>query len=279
MRPVVLLCMLLAGFSMKAQTLREILDAPFASDLAVSGDGKMIAWVENIAGERNIFLGSGNDFSAVRQLTNYHGDQGVSIGNLMFSADGSNLIFVRGNTKNSKGEPANPALLQENIEQTIYMQRINGDTLIKISAGTSPKLSNDGSKLGFIKDGQVWVADLLGNNSQPKELFRVRGRQSEIKWNPDDSQIAFTSSRGNHAYIGLYDFKEHSIKFLDPSVDFDFSPEWSPNGESIAFIRQPNAKDVAPFTPQKVGHPWSIRLYDLQSEQTKTIWIADEGMG
>jgi dipeptidyl aminopeptidase/acylaminoacyl peptidase len=264
---------------MKAQTLKEILDAPFASDLTVSRDGKTIAWVENVAGARNVFVGSGNDFSTVTQLTNYLGDQGVSLGNLIFSADGKNLIFVRGNTKNNQGEPANPALLQENTEQTIYMQGLDVDTLVKISAGASPKLSHDGSKLGFIKGGQVWVAHLLENSIQPKELFRVRGRQSDIKWSPDDCQVAFTSSRGDHAYIGVYDINGNTVQFLDPSVDNDFSPEWSPNGQSIAFIRQPNAKEVAPFTPQKVGHPWSIRRYDLQTEATKTIWKADEGMG
>ena len=66
---------------------------------------------------------------------------------------------------------------------------------------------------------------------------------------------------------------------MDPYVDRDFSPEWSPNGKRIAFIRRPNAKDVPPFTPKKTAHPWSIRLIDFNTGKSHAIWKADEGMG
>ena len=122
MRPFVLSLFMFIGLSVQAQTLKEILDAPFASDLTVSNHGKTIAWVDNSAGERNIFIAEGPSFSSVRQLTNYQGDQGVALSNLVFTADDNAIIYIRGNTKNRQGEPANPALLQENTEQVIYMK-------------------------------------------------------------------------------------------------------------------------------------------------------------
>ena len=279
MRSFLFLLVLFIGLGTNAQTLNDILDAPFASDLTVSKDGKYIAWVEYVAGERNIFLASGSEFKTVRQLTHYTGDEGVSISNLAFVGDGSRLIFVRGNSKNRQGEPANPALLQENTEETIFILSLNSDTLTKISAGTAPKISNTGTLMTFSKGGQVWLADLTNSNFESRKLFQLRGNQSDIKWSPDDHQIAFRSSRGDHAFIGIYDFNTRQVKFLAPSVDLDFSPEWSPDGQSIAFIRKPNALEVPPFTPQKVGHPWSIIRYDLEIDQAKTIWKADEGMG
>ena len=65
---------------------------------------------------------------------------------------------------------------------------------------------------------------------------------------------------------------------MDPSVDSDFSPEWSPNNKKVAFIRRPYAKDVPPFSPQKSARPWSIRVLDLNSGQSASLWEADPGM-
>ena len=269
----------LFGFGLQSQSLKEILDAPFATDLTVSNDGKTIAWVDNSAGERNIFVANGSSFESVKQLTKYQGDQGVALGNLQFTSDDKSIIFIRGNTKNRKGEAANPALLQENTEQVIYIQSLNEVDATQIAAGSRPSLSHNGFQLAFIKGGQVWLVDLTETEPEAKPLFKVRGSQSDIKWSPDDSQIAFTSSRGDHSYIGVYHIEKKKVHFLNPSLDRDFSAEWSLDGQSIAFIRRPNAKDVPPFTPQKTGHPWSIHVFDLEQHTSKKVWQAEQGMG
>ena len=280
MKPFSLIFVLLfSSISSGQVTLKELLDAPFASDLTVSGDGRIVAWVDNIAGERNIFTASGARFSTVNQITDYVGDQGIALGNLLFTPDGNSLVFVRGNTKNTMGQSANPGLLDQNTEQTIWITSLEGETPTKISLGTQPVISRDGSVLSFINNGQIWTASLSETNPKPKQLFKVRGTQSDIKWSPDDTRIAFTSLRGDHAYIGIYTFSEKKISFLDPSVDRDFSPEWSPDGKKIAFIRRPNAKQVPPFSPQKTAHPWSIRLFVLNNAKATNIWKADKGMG
>lgn len=280
MRLLPLFTALLFGITLSAQaTIKEILDAPFASDLVVSQDGKTIAWVDNTAGERNIFIANGKDFSMVQQLTNYVGDEGIALGNLKFTPDGTRLVFVRGNTKNRQGQAANPALLQQNTAQTIFVQPLLGGEPIKIGAGTQPRLSHAGSTLAFVNGGKIYSASLSDSIAQPTQLLSTRGSQFDVKWSPDDSHIAFISSRGDHSYIGVYDITKEKLAFMDPSVDRDFSPEWSADGKQIAFIRSPNAKDVAPFTPQKTGHPWSIRLLDLDSGKARTLWKADTGMG
>ena len=274
------LIFLMGGLSLFAQpALKEILDSPFASDLTVSKDGKTIAWVDNIAGERNIFFANGVKFSSVSQLTNFTGDQGIALGSLKFTPNGENLIFVRGNSKNRKGEAANPAFLNKDTQQTIFIQSLNKGKEKKISHGSQPSISHDGLTLAFINNKQLWSVSLSDSIYKPKQLLWVRGFQSDIKWSPNDQYIAFTSFRRDHSFIGIYNLSNGVSVFMDPSVDSDSSPEWSPDSRKIVFIRRPFAKDIPPFSPQRTAYPWSIRLVDINSKKAQTLWKAEKGMG
>ena len=162
----------IGGLSLFAQpALKEILDSPFASDLTVSKDGKTIAWVDNIAGERNIFFAKGLKFALVSQLTNFTGDQGIALSNLKFTPDGENLIFVRGNSKNKQGEAANPAFLNQDTQQTIFIQSLNKGREHKISQGSQPSISHDGLILAFINNKQLWTVSLSDSIYKPKKLL------------------------------------------------------------------------------------------------------------
>ena len=268
------------GLSLFAQpALKEILDSPFASDLTVSRDGKTIAWVDNIAGERNIFFARGQKFSSVSQLTNYTGDQGIALSNLKFTPDGENLIFVRGNSKNKQGEAANPAFLNQDTQKIIFIQSLSKGKEHKISQGSQPSISHDGLILAFVNNKQLWTVSLSDSIYKPKKILGVRGSQSQIKWSPNNKYIAFTSSRKDHSFVGVYNFSDGNSFFMDPSVDSDSSPEWSPDSRKIVFIRRPFAKGIPPFSPQRTAHPWSIRLLDIISKRAHTLWKADKGMG
>src|SRR5207244_287948 len=43
----------------------------------------------------------------------------------------------------------------------------------------------------------------------------------------------------DHSFIGVYNVKTREVDFIAPSVDFDGSPTWSPDGKRIAFTRRP----------------------------------------
>ena len=171
-----LLINLIFGLILSAQpTIKEILDSPFASNLTVSKSGKTVAWVDNVAGERNIFIATGEQFSSAYKLTEYVGDQGISLSNLEFTPDGYRLVYVRGNTKNRQGEAANPGLLDEDTEQAIFIHSLNKSKKTKISKGTRPSISHDGSTIAFVKEGQIWTASLNDSIHQPKNLFNTWG--------------------------------------------------------------------------------------------------------
>src|SRR5438034_8670774 len=87
------------------------LSVPFPTELTGSKDGKILAWVFNDKGSRNIYIASNNG-TQVKQITSYTGDDGIEIHNLEFTPDNKRIIFVRGNTPNKRGETATPAFLQ-----------------------------------------------------------------------------------------------------------------------------------------------------------------------
>lgn len=262
-----------------AQTgIENYLSAPFPSNLVGAEDGKTIAWVFNDKGERNIFYAAAPSFAA-KKVTTYQGDEGIVINSLRFTPDGNQIVFVRGNTNNRKKEAANPALLPMATDRNLYIIDKDGSNLRKIGPGTYPKISPDGKTLAYLKNKQIWTATLSDTIQKPQKLFQSRGSQSQIRWSPDGSKIAFTSRRGDHSFIGIYDFTSNQFKFIDPSIDLDDHPVWSPNGQQLAFRRRPAVKNSLPFTPKREGFPWSIRLYNVKTNTTKEIWKADKGKG
>jgi dipeptidyl aminopeptidase/acylaminoacyl peptidase len=270
-------CFISLVSGMAQMDIPNLLSVPFPTNLVGSDNGNIIAWVFNDKGERNIFIAKAPNFEA-KKLTSYSGDEGLEIGSLRFSRMGRYLAFVRGNAPNSKGEPANPAQLLTSTERTIWMIDMETDSLQKIGAGIAPAFSPDGTKLIYLNRGEVWQFT-VGKKLEPTKLFFVRSGVQSLRWSPDGSKIAFVANRGDHAFIGYYDLKSNKVVYVDPSVDNDSDPAWSPDGNSLAYIRSPFEKDRLLFVPKRQGHPWSIRIHHVLSGETKDLWRASPGQG
>ena len=91
--------------------------------------------------------------------------------------------------------------------------------------------------------------------------------------------MAFTSNRGNHTFIGIYDFNTKAISFPDPLADHDHDPVWSADGKWLAYICIPNVRADFHRCPTEQATLWSIRLLNVQTGEAKEIWKADTGKG
>ena len=131
----------------------------------------------------------------------------------------------------------------------------------------------------ILRRGQIWTLSLIDTTSKPEKLFQSRGGQSQIRWSPDGTMIAFTSDRGDHSFIGIYHLNTKTVSFVETSMDNDTYPVWSPDNKQLAYIRIPNMNGVIPFVPVREGNPWSIRSFDIQSGKTKELWKASAGKG
>lgn len=259
------------------QTISEYLASPFPSDLTASPDGKAIAWVFNSEGERNIFFAQAPDFKA-KPITHYKGDIGVGIASLTFSPDGKSLVYVKGNSKNSAGEAANPAQLQENTDFKIHLIDLQSGNERLLSEGSGPVFSPDSKMLIFRKGRDLHQLD-LGSSEPSSKVFNARGSIGSYAFSPDGKWISFVSNRGDHSFIGLWNLEKQTLDYPETSLDHDRYPAWSPDGTKLAYLRIPNVNNKLPFTSHKEANPWSIRVLNMDTMQAAEVWRADSGKG
>jgi len=264
-------------FAQGSFSIEAVMSAPFPTDLVAAPTGDKLAWVYNTEGERNIWMAEGPAFRG-KQLSSWKGDDGQEITSLSFSPDGKNIIYVRGAAPNRRGEIPNPDLIPDGAKQEIWLLTIADGKSTRLDSGREPTISPDGKRLAYVKGGQVWVRE-MGGNAAARQAFAIRGSAGSLRWSPLSSQLAFVSSRGDHAFVGVYDFTGGELRYLQPSVDKDGSPAWSPDGKSVAFLRMPNRRSNLPFEPKREGHPFSLWVADAATGNAQEIWRANAGRG
>jgi dipeptidyl aminopeptidase/acylaminoacyl peptidase len=256
-------------------TLEQIMSAPFPSDLTAARQGSRIAWVVDVEGRRNLWVADGPKLVA-RQLTNYKLDDGQEITDVSFSADGMNILFIRGGNKNAAGEVPNPLSDPAGVDQALYVVPRAGGAPRKIDVAREPEVSPRGNWVAYLKETQLWVAPIVGAG-KPVQVI-ARGTNGSPVWAPDSKRFAFVSNRGMHSLIGIYDLAKKSVGYVSPSVDRDLSPQWSADGRSVAFLRFPARTIPASgggggFGPAGRGTEWSVLIADVTQTDVNTFGV------
>ncbi len=132
---------------------------------------------------------------------------------------------------------------------------------------SDPRISPDGKwivyrRMGFdiMKDrskGALWMID-----SEGKDHFKLSSREvseSNARWSPDGSRIAFTSSTDEGAEIYMYWVESGKVARL---TQLPFSPSglcWSPDGSALAFAMHVSSKAPlsAKLPPKPKGAKWA----------------------
>lgn len=225
-------------------TIAQFMSPSSPLELTAARKADRVAWSTYDRGMRNVYTAAAPNFTPVR-LTKFLKDNGIDVGDVSLSDDGSIAVFVRGHAPNRSGWVANPMHDPAGSERAIWAVRTSGGgDAWRVAEGGSPELSPDGRWVLFVKNGQIHRARVLPGattavDSGTRAFITAWGSQSSPQWSPDGARIAFVSDRQDHSFIGIYDVKTRTVDYLAPSVDCDASPTWSPDGKRIAFVRRP----------------------------------------
>ncbi len=261
---------------LSAANIDQYLNAPFSSALTAAPSGGKVAWLMKEKGANNLWAASAPDFKG-RRLTSFTEDDGQEIGEVAWSPDGKYLVYVRGGDLETNGDNPNPESLVKTPEMNVWAVAFDGGAPRKLAEGRMPAVSVKGD-VAFVRNGQIWMTNLSGD--KPAEIVHTKGRSSELRWSPDGATLAFVNTRREHAFIGVFQLGAKTVGYLDPSVDHDTAPVWSPDGRRIAFLRMPTWTRPGGANPvREAPVPWSIRVADPSTLTGREVWHAEKGPG
>jgi dipeptidyl aminopeptidase/acylaminoacyl peptidase len=262
-------------------TLPQILGLPVPVALVAAPRGNAIAYALDERGVRSIWFTQAPGYQP-RELWSSGNDDGQEISDLSISKDGRYLVYVRGGDHDANWSERpwpNPDLLPKETSMTVNALATNGGVPIVLGDGDAPVIKPDGKTVAFLHDPDraVWSAPIDGSKPA-KPLFFDRGKDGDLQWSPDGSALAFTSDRGDHSFVGIYRNDTTPLQFLAPSTVRDFSPVWSPNGASVAFLRIGGDGGPPQDPLKRYARPWQIWVADAATGNAHAAWRSGDGL-
>jgi len=206
-----------------------------ADEVEASLDGKEIALV--VHGE--IFVVKTEDDKPTRRVT----DSPARDHDVVWSPDGKALFFVSDREgqedlyrATSAEDPVQP--LSDSLRFTI--ERITDGPSLEYH----PRISPDGEKLGYVRGrGDLIIRDLkTGEESVLLESWNTPA----FRWSPDSKWIAYENEDVEHnsdIWVVPADGSAPGVN-ISQHPDYDGSPQWSADGQMLAFTSQRHGFDA-----------------------------------
>jgi tricorn protease len=129
-----------------------------------------------------------------------------------------------------------------------------GVSHLTLNTFTDLGLSPDGKKIAVTAHGEVFAASAK-DGGEAIRVTNTPGPESAVVWSPDSTRIAYVSERDAVTHVFLYDFTKHAEVQLTRDALPDVSPKFSPDGKTIAFVRDKH----------------ELRAVDVDSKQERVL--------
>ena len=105
--------------------------------------------------------------------------------------------------------------------QSIY--RLNNNTPIRITTGSSPRVSHDGTRLAYTQGSNLIVANINGTN--PKTIAKI-GTEGMASFSPNGTSIVYSTQMGNDSKLIIKQLNTGRETIL-PTTGIIKDPTWS----------------------------------------------------
>jgi Tol biopolymer transport system component len=152
-----------------------------------------------------------------------------------FSPDGNQIAFVWDGEKHDNPD--------------IYVKSLSGERPLRITSDPAidilPAWSPDGQRIAFVRIAHpqfnIYTVSSLGNGAERK-LLTLSRHPGKISWSPDGKFLAVSDKDPGQTVASIFLFspdtgEKHRLTLPPANIVGDLSPTFSPDGQSVAFIR------------------------------------------
>jgi len=280
------------NFTFQNMELKKLTNSGNVQFVAISPDGKYVAYVADDRTEKSVWIRQVNADSSVKVV----GSTTTDFNGLSFSPDGGYLYF-------SRGDEGNVAIY------SLYRIPALGGTVHKVAnnVDTAVTFSSDGKRIAFAREDpsfttmRLMVADADGNNE--KLLATVENSVFSVftpAWSPDGTTIVVTtgSASKGHSLLAVNTSNGMVRTLCSPGFPLG-QAAWLPDQSGLLVV-------VTDYSKASHGQIWSVsypsgkiekltndlsdyslaalstssygsRLVSMSSESTSAVWVAANG--
>lgn len=213
-----------------------------------TADGSRLYFVSDRTGTQNIW--SMPRGGQAKQITNFTDGRVLWPG---LSYDGQEIVFERNfriwKMKADGGRPQEVPITLRGAASSPMNERVNLSTQLRDMA-----LSPDGKKVAVIARGEVFAASAKDGGDAVR-ITNTAAAESYVTWSQDSKRLVYVSERDGAMSLFQYDFGGEAETQLTRGTNMDAAPVFSPDGKSLAFIR--NSR--------------SLFVYEMESKQEREL--------
>ena len=209
-----------------------------------TADGSKIFFMSDRTGPQNLWVMQRG--GQAKQLTNF------SDGRVLWptlSYDGQEIVFERNfriwEANTSNGKAAEVPITLRGAASSPLSDRITLGSQIR-----EVLLSPDGKKVAVIAHGEVFAASAR-DGGEAARITNTAAAETYLAWTSDSRKLIFGSERNGGLELYQYDFSTETESKITSGTNTDAVPVVSPDGKSLAFIRNSRLLMVYDLAPKQ----------------------------
>jgi tricorn protease len=216
-----------------------------------SVDGKTLFYMSDASGAENIWAVPVATPASAKELTHFKEGRVLwpSIGD-----GGKTIVFERDFTiwkmETATGKAERVAITLRGVPASPGVTHVTETNFSRMA------LSPDGKKIAVIAHGEVFAASAK-DGGEAQRLTHTAWAESDPEWSADSMKLVYRSEAGSGEGSGhnlvMYDFATGKETVLTQAGNEDENPKWSPDGKSVAYIRNDKELHIVAVSAKEVA--------------------------